>query len=143
MGAHKQLKASFALPEDNYPQTELVGALFDISSDLIAKSKANRKIVLVVSDMLENSKQLTFYKRGQVSVPSAEKALTKIESLDAKGNFDNADIHVIGAGYLNGGKNYTNHNSMTQLERFWTQILNNANGNVKQFGKPNLLVSVN
>lgn len=43
MGAHKQLKASFALPEDNYPQTELVGALFDISSDLIGQVESESK----------------------------------------------------------------------------------------------------
>ncbi|WP_199438404.1 hypothetical protein [Vibrio owensii] len=142
MSAHVSLKDSFGKLDENYPNTELVGALSDIGNGLVSRSAAERKIVLVVSDMLENSSALTFYSKGKVRLQSAEKAYSAIQKANIQTNFGNADVHVIGAGYRL-GKVQANHHSMTQIEKFWTRLFQDSNANMVQFGKPNLLTAVN
>jgi len=140
---HKKLNLSFNDGDESYPKTELVGTVLSIGNDLISRSMAKRKIVLLVSDMLENSETLTFYHKGSVKVPSAEKSYNKIKEQGFTSDFAKAEMHVIGAGYIHGGKNYSSQQSMLQLEKFWRMILKDANLELKQFGKPNLLTSVN
>ncbi|EGQ9284516.1 hypothetical protein F7U66_01415 [Vibrio parahaemolyticus] len=142
MSAHVALKDSFGQLDANYPNTELVGALSDIGNGLVSKSEAERKVVLVVSDMLENSSVLSFYSKGRVLLRDANKAYDKLLKANIETDFGQADVHVIGAGYKL-GKVQGNHHSMTQIEKFWTKVFKESNATMIQFGKPNLLTAVN
>ncbi|GGB05425.1 hypothetical protein [Agarivorans gilvus] len=140
--AHRALKESFNDADESYPKTELVGTVLSIGNDLVSQSSAKRKIVLLVSDMLENSESLTFYSRGSVKVPDATESFQRISEQGFVGDFAGAEIYVIGAGYIHGGKNYNSQKSMIELEKFWRQVFNSANVELKQFGKPNLLRNI-
>ena len=143
MGQAQQiLKSSFNDGEQGYPATELVGTVLTIGNDLVSRSTAERKIVLLVSDMLENSATLSFYSGGRVKVPDAKVSYSKYKTQGFVGNFEQAEFHVIGAGFIHGGKNYNSTKSMIELEKFWKMVLNDANVDLKQFGKPNLLGSI-
>ncbi|EGQ7973467.1 hypothetical protein I7Z51_002389 [Vibrio parahaemolyticus] len=141
-GAQKMLKESFNDGDEDYPKTELAGTIMSIGTDLISRSQADKKIVFLVSDMLENSETLTFYSRGHVNVPDAQKAFEKIAAQGFQADFKGADLHVLGAGYIHGGKNYSSYNSMKNLEQFWRMVLKDSNVNLVQFGKPNLLRNI-
>lgn len=140
--AHSALKDSFNDADESYPRTELVGTVLSIGNDLVSRSPAKRKVVLLVSDMLENSETLSFYSRGSVKVPDASKSYKKILEQGFEGDFNGAEVHVIGAGYVHGGKNYSSQKSMIELEKFWRQVFANSNVEMKQFGKPNLLRNI-
>ncbi|MFC5079576.1 hypothetical protein VTH8203_01358 [Vibrio thalassae] len=139
---HGRLASAFPSEQDSYPRTELVGTLLNLSNDLVAPSNAQKKVVLVVSDMLENSETLSFYRNGSVYVTDADKALTTIEESGFQGNFDQSDIYVIGAGYIEGAKRYSSQKSVNELENFWRSIFSSSNGNLKAFGKPSLLTQI-
>ncbi|SON48146.1 hypothetical protein [Vibrio tapetis] len=139
---HKALAASFPQEEINYPQTELVGTLMNLSDDLIKRSTSSRKIVLVVSDMLENSATISFYKKGSVYLPDANKALTIIDKAGFTGDFDGSEVYVIGAGYVEGAKRYSSQKSVNELENFWRAVFTTNNAKLVQFGKPSLLVAI-
>lgn len=141
-GAQLKLKESFNDGEESYPKTELAGTIMSIGNDLISRSQSDRKIILLVSDMLENSETLTFYSKGHVNVPDAQQAYEKIANQGFRADFQGADLHILGAGYIHGGKNYSSYNSMKNLERFWRLVFKNANANIIQFGKPNLLKNI-
>lgn len=141
-GVQKKLKASFSDADESYPKTELVGTIMSIGSDLVARSQSEKKVILLVSDMLENSETLTFYSKGHVNVPDAQKAYNVIAGQGFHADFQGADLHVLGAGYIHGGKNYSSYNSMKNLEQFWRLVFKDSNVNLVQFGKPNLLKNI-
>lgn len=140
--AHKLLASAFPTEQDSYPKTELVGTILNLSTDLVARSNADRKIVLVVSDMLENSDSLSFYRQGSVYIPSASDALATIDKAGFKGDFDHSDIYVIGAGFIEGAKRYSSQKSVNELESFWRSVITKNNGQLRQFGKPSLLTQI-
>lgn len=141
-GAQKMLKEAFNDGDESYPKTELAGTIMSIGNDLVSRSQSDKKIVLLVSDMLENSETLTFYSKGHVNVPDAKKAFDKIATQGFHADFKGADLHVLGAGYIHGGKNYNSYNSMKNLEEFWRMVFKDSNVNIVQFGKPNLLKNI-
>lgn len=141
-GAQAKLKESFNDGEETYPKTELAGTIMSIGNDLVSRSQSEKKIVLLVSDMLENSETLTFYSKGHVNVPDAQKAYEKIANQGFHADFQGAELHILGAGYIHGGKNYSSYNSMKNLEGFWRLVFKDANAKIAQFGKPNLLKNI-
>jgi hypothetical protein len=58
-----KLKEAFDGASIDLPKTELTGSLANFGLNIIAKSAAKKKIVLIISDMLENSDVASFYSR--------------------------------------------------------------------------------
>ncbi|MGX9416153.1 hypothetical protein ACWU4D_02255 [Vibrio sp. WJH972] len=137
-----KLKNSFNDGEQSFPKTELVGSLLSVSTEVVAQSTAKRKILLVVSDMLENSETLSFYSKGRVRTLDAEQAYAKIQSAGFSGDLAGMDVYVVGAGFIHGAKNYSSQKSVNELERFWRKVITENNGKVVQFGKPQLLNNI-
>lgn len=140
--AHLVLKSAFHDEEKRYPRTELVATVLDMGNEIIAKSTAKRKILFLVSDMIENSETLSFYTNKGIQVPDAAASYQKIIAQNFTSNFNGAEAHIIGSGFIKGYQNYISHKSLMELEKFWRLVLTNANAEVKQFGKPNLLSNV-
>ena len=137
-----KLKDSFNDGEQSFPRTELVGSLLNVSTEVVAQSTANRKILLVVSDMLENSETLSFYSKGRVRTLDADEAYSKIKSAGFSGDLAGTEVYVVGAGFIHGAKNYSSQKSVNELERFWRKVIAENNGKIVQFGKPQLLSNI-
>lgn len=139
---HQKLKSSFHDSEQNYPKTELVGSLLDVSSVIYAKNQNQRRIMILVSDMLENSDITSFYSSGRVRAIDADKEFLKYSTSIPSTSLSSVEVFVIGGGYTQGGKAYSSQTDLNSLKLFWTKVIEQAGGTLKQFGTPKLLTDI-
>ncbi|MBM6551849.1 hypothetical protein [Marinomonas ostreistagni] len=139
---HKQLKGSFHDSSQHYPKTELVGSLLTVSEDVFADIQSERTILILVSDMIENSDVSSFYSQGHVRPIDASQEFAKFADIIPQGALNNADVFVIGGGYVQGGKAYSSQAAMRSLESFWQQVIAQAGGQLVKFGAPQLLTDI-
>jgi hypothetical protein len=110
-------------------------------SDVVRASPAKDRVVLIVSDMLENSSVSSFYSEKTVRhiSPAKELALAQVNGMT--GNFGGAKVFVLGAGLLSEDKKgaYRDPKTMDALKSFWTGYFKASNANLAEFGQPALL----
>jgi hypothetical protein len=126
-------------------KSDILAALKDIS-DKVRASPASDKIVLLASDMLENSSVSSFYSHNAVRRIDPQAEMKKATAAGLIGDFGGARIYVIGAGLLSGDakiKNvYRDPQTMSALKRFWTLYFERSNASIGEFGAPALLGAV-
>lgn len=137
------LRAAFDGATSDIAKSDVLGSLKAIASK-VRESNAKNKVVLLVSDMLENSSISSFYDKGQ-SVRKIEpaKELKLAEENQMLGDFNGARIYVIGAGLLNDdankAKRYRDPKTMQALQSFWQAYFEKSKGQLVEFGQPALL----
>jgi hypothetical protein len=120
----------------------------DIMTSLQGFSKAvladtsTRKVVFVVSDMLENSSIASFYDKGGLGSVSDD-VIRQAAKAHAFGDFGGAEVYVLGAAMIPpGGKqpiaSYRDPRNLDRLEKFWSLWFQNSNARLMAFGKPAL-----
>ncbi|GGW78999.1 hypothetical protein [Alteromonas halophila] len=139
---HKQLKGSFHDSDQNYPKTELVGSLLDVSKTVFAENNTQRRILILVSDMLENSDMSSFYSAGSVRAIDADAEFAKYANSIVPTALSSVEVFVIGGGYAQGGSAYSSQSALNSLEAFWEAVVKQAGGTLKQFGTPQLLTDI-
>lgn len=139
---HQKLKASFHDSDKNYPKTELVGSMLDVSTAIYAKNNTQRRIMILVSDMLENSDISSFYASGRVKSIDADKEFAKYSAIISPTALSSVDVFVIGGGYAQGGRAYSSQAALNSLKLFWSKVVEQAGGTLKQFGSPKLLTDI-
>ena len=114
-------------------------------SDVVRASPARERVVLIVSDMLENSTVSSFYADWNVRHidPKKELAITKASGMT--GNFGGARVYILGAGLLPDSKKgaYRDPKKMDALKAFWAAYFKSSNADLIEFGQPALLKEVN
>lgn len=139
------LRQGFSGTTSAIAKSDVLAALKDLSVK-IKQSNAKRKIVLLVSDMLENSTVTSFYLKQVVRKIEVEKEMKLVVSNQLIGDFSNAEFYVIGAGTLSEDGVpkgvYRDSKVMGVLESFWREYFTRSKGNLIEFGKPMLLNSV-
>lgn len=126
--------------DDNIPNSEIIGNLNRISDGLISKSETSVKKILVISDMLENSKSLSFYKRGNVFLSDPKAAIETIQVSGLKPSFMGANIYILGAGFKS--KGYQNATNMKKINTFWKDYFQWGNGVLVGWGQPELFEDI-
>lgn len=126
------------------PRSEIIGTLKDISTNIVAQSPSVDKQVLLISDMLENSSDMSFYARNTVRKIEPEKEVSQVADMGNFGDFGGAKVFVAGAGTIavKGKKQietYRDAASMSALEEFWSAYFDGSNATMVVFGKPSLL----
>ncbi|HIF9268189.1 TPA: hypothetical protein ACX6Q4_003912 [Photobacterium damselae] len=137
----QSFKASFE-PQDKPTNTELMGTLIDISKQVVTKSSAQRKVVVLISDMLENSDVTSFYSRNQTRVIDPTKEIGLVKQANMFANFNGADVYVVGTGVIPGNDQYISAQKMAKLETFWSDYFKNSQAHLRGFGKPMLLSEI-
>lgn len=128
-------------------KSDVLASIKSISS-LVRDSKANNKVVVIVSDMLENSSVANFYadKGRAVRKIDPAKELRTVEENLLLADFGGARVYVIGAGLLTGdertARSYRDPKTMQALASFWTSYLNKSKAQLIEFGQPALLKPV-
>jgi hypothetical protein len=146
----KQVQAAmaqgFANASVDLAKSDVIAAMSDVSVSVRA-TRAAQKVVLVISDMLENSTVTSFYERnGMRSIdPAAE--MGRVRKAGLLGDFDNARIWVMGAGLIASdttGKKavYRDPIRLKALQSFWTGYFAQSKGNLVDFGTPELKQSI-
>ncbi|WP_428023878.1 hypothetical protein [Arcobacter sp.] len=86
--------------EDNVLKSEILRNLKIYSKNNIRYSKAKRKVVILMSDMLENSKHISFYKNGIVKLLDINKELAFVKKQNLLSAFNDSEVYVYGLGSI-------------------------------------------
>jgi hypothetical protein len=139
----QQLVDSFAKPGEDIAKSEIFFSLKQIGED-IALRPATEKVVLLVSDMLENSEFGSFYTSNQIRAIDPGAELKKVEQKQLFADLGGAKVYVIAAGLVpSSAKNgYRSGSTMQKLETFWSGYLSHSNAHLVSFGAPSLTVDL-
>lgn len=141
------LRTAFSGADPSLAKSDVMGSLKAISGR-VKKSVAKEKIVLVASDMLENSAVSSFYGPRGTSVRQIDAAKEMKLAADNElfGDFGGAKIFVIGAGLLAAeGQTkgaYRDPKTMRALVTFWNSYFQRSHATVVELGQPALLNSI-
>lgn len=138
------LNKAMQTSSDSLARSDVMSSLKDISHR-VKQSAAKEKIVLVVSDMLENSSVSSFYHNKNVRGIDPAKELTIAEKSDQLGDFGGARVFVVGAGIIPeiiGTKTYRDPKTMAALKTFWHGYFQKSHATLAEFGAPALMVPV-
>lgn len=138
------LRSAFGGASADLARSDVLASLKSIATR-VKQSPAQRKVVLIASDMLENSSVTGFYGAKGASVrqidPAKELKLVGEHALFA--DFGGAQVHIIGAGLLAEGaargNQYRDPKTMRALTGFWTSYFKESNATVIEIGQPALL----
>jgi len=132
-------------------KSDVMASLAEVSR-IAKESRAPRRVVLVVSDMLENSSISSFYEKNGVRRIDPAKEMKAVEENNFIGDFGGASVYVMGAGLLpdsTDGKSkgssksgYRDPKTMTALKQFWSSYFEKSNAKLEEFGMPALLSPV-
>lgn len=142
--AGSALRAAYDGTTSDIAKSDVLASIKAISS-LVQNSKARNKIVLIVSDMLENSSVSSFYADKGLSVRKIDvaKELKLAEDNQLLADFGGARVYVIGAGLLAAdakkAKSYRDPKTMQALAGFWKAYLEKSGAQLVEFGQPALL----
>ncbi|NGZ86128.1 hypothetical protein [Duganella aceris] len=142
--AGQALRAAYLGTSGEIARSDILASLKALSS-VIGRSTAPEKIVLIASDMLENSSVANFYAdRGRaVRKLAAAKELRGVEDKRLLADFGGARVYVIGAGLLAGEAafkhSYRDPQTMQALHAFWDEYFTRSNARLVEFGQPALL----
>jgi hypothetical protein len=132
---------SFAESSQELQHSDVLASIRDLSMR-VKSSPARDKIVIIASDMLENSSISSFYYRKTVRriVPADE--MRKAISNNLIGNFAGARVYIVGAGLLpnaNGIQPYRDPLAIGALREFWSTYFARSNARLIEMGTPALL----
>ncbi|XOB62354.1 hypothetical protein ACMC56_00755 [Campylobacterota bacterium DY0563] len=130
-GLKKGLDEGIRKKGDNIQKSEILRNLSIYSKSNIKYSKAKRKIVIIMSDMLENSKHISFYKNGKVKELDIDKELNIVKKRRYLSYFNGAEIHVYGLGKVevNSTKeDIRDIDILDSLANFWVEYFELSNG---------------
>jgi hypothetical protein len=130
-------------------KSDIMASLKEMASR-INQSSARKKIVFVVSDMLENSSVSSFYSSRNVRMIDPPKEIGLAEAAKLFADFGGAEIFVLGAGVLpedvshakRGKGPYRDPQIMAALKRFWEEYFSRSNASLVEFGMPALTSAV-
>lgn len=126
--------------EQILPKTEILNNLAQVIGPKVANSAADRKVVLLVSDLFENSDVTSFYSNNQIRVIAADAEMAKIEANGLVTDFAGAEIYIAGAGWLEPEyRGFRGAKVMVPLKKFWQNYFQSSNATVKGFGQPMLM----
>lgn len=131
------VKDAFEQASTELPKTELMGSLANFGNSIISHSDAQQKVVLIVSDMMENSEAISFYGRGGINHLDIQSSLTKARKQGLLSSFGGANINVVGAG-ISGNDGYLSQSTMRKMRNFWAAYFEQSGAELTGWGQPEL-----
>ncbi len=125
--------------------SEIFKTLLEVSNLHSFKKPKGNKIIILVSDMLENSSISSFYTNNSVKMIQYEKEMKVVKKAEYLPDFKDASVYVIGAGLLSmKARNQSNSNikKLNKLKIFWKKYFKESNADLYGFGMPELLGDV-
>jgi hypothetical protein len=122
------------------PRSEIMNALRKIGDDIKTAEMAHDHVVLLISDMLENSDYTSFYAKNQIKNLVVADELKKAQSHNLFADLSGARIYVTGAGLITDDikQNYRSGKTMDALNAFWAGYFSQSNASLAGFGTPSL-----
>lgn len=135
------LKSSFKTDKTEIPNTEIVNNLSNSIAPIVREISSDKKILVLVSDMLENSDITSFYQSGKIKLINPKLELEKITSANMISDLNNTDVYVIGAGW-NENNDFKGGQAMQNIKSFWNLYFLKSNAKLLEYGQPILLGNI-
>lgn len=134
------LTSALANSSNSVNRSDILSTLKEIASKVKA-SPARNKVVLLSSDMLENSSISSFYSKQGVRALDVAAELKKVDDNKMQADFGGARVYVMGAGLVveDAKGSYRDPKTMQTLESFWHGYFTKSQAKLVEFGKPALL----
>lgn len=143
--AGNALRQAFHGDGNEISKSDVLASIQDVSRQVKASS-AQRKIVLIASDMLENSSISSFYAKRAVRKINPDQETRRVADNNLTGDFGGAEIYVLGAGLIvedTAAKGvYRDPQTMRALQQFWQRYFDGSHGKLVEFGAPALLSAI-
>lgn len=123
------------------PKTDLLDTLKQVSLELVKKEKGERRILFLVSDGMENSSAISFYRAKTIERTKSRKLMGKIRRKGLVANWDGIEVYMYGLGLPSKPKAYVKTKTMRNLRDFWEHYFTEGNATIKAIGSPELLIS--
>lgn len=138
--AYKAEKAILQSATVDLKKSDVLASIAE-TSRLVKSSQIHKKVVIIVSDMLENSSISSFYSQNNVRRIDPAKEMSTVIKDRMLGDFAGADIYVMGAAIVpeTGKMAYRDPKTIGALQDFWAAYFSKSNGNLVEFGMPTLL----
>lgn len=139
--ATQALQAAFSGTSGDVAKSDILASLKDISAT-VRQSAASRRVVILASDMLENSTVTSFYSNNAVRKIDPTKEMATVTAARMSADFGGAKVYVLGAGLLANGKqakSYRDPKTLNALGDFWREWFAKSNAELVEFGTPALL----
>ncbi|WP_165900088.1 hypothetical protein [Shewanella fodinae] len=134
------IKNAFKPNDVEVPKTEIITNLSQVIAPQVAVNQGERRLLLLVSDMVENSDITSFYSKNSLKVIAPKQEMQKIQKANMLSEFKQADIYVLGAGWVPAtSKEFRGGQVMLPLKQFWQQYFEESNAQLKEFGQPVLM----
>jgi len=139
--SQKALLSIIQTSNKSVPYSDIVSNMAHVSQH-IKQFKANRKVVLVISDMFENSSITTFYSKGHVKNIKPSRELKKVNEAGMQADFgQNVTVYVLGLGYFwsgegSGKEKYLDPKRASKVAAFWTKYFEAGHAQVGEIGMP-------
>jgi len=141
----KSLDAAFKGIDPGIARSDILVALRDLSRR-VGDAPAGRRIVIVVSDMLENSSISSFYHDNRLRQIDPDAEMKKAAATGIKADFAGARVFVIGGGGVSDrssdDRSYRDPRAMLALEEFWRRWFAASRAELVEFGKPTPMVKI-
>ena len=143
------INATFSKPTESIAKSDILKSLQEIAQNAIKLSSSKEKLVLIVSDMLENSTITSFYASNSVRKIEPDVELKKVISNNLLADFGGAKVYVLGAGLVledakpsQSSNHYRDPKTMKLLASFWQSYFQKSNAVLVELGQPALLGKV-
>lgn len=135
----QKMLENFGGASTDIARSEIFAALKQIGNDA-GSHEASERVVLLISDMLENSDFTSFYSKQRVRDIKPEEELSKVEKQGLFADLRGARVFVLGAGLVSQETKYGYRSGKTMfaLERFWREYFARSNASLQAFGAPAL-----
>ncbi|MDQ7001964.1 MAG: hypothetical protein Q9N02_04675 [Ghiorsea sp.] len=123
------------------PHSDIISNMKAVSAH-IKNFPAQRKVLFVLSDMLENSSVTTFYSSGHVKRIDPEKVIAVSKRLDMMADFgEDVTVYVLGLGYFWKGEGssqekYLDPIRASKIAKFWEMYFEESHATIGEIGKP-------
>ncbi|MGM0767900.1 MAG: hypothetical protein ACQEV6_07740 [Pseudomonadota bacterium] len=131
------VKEAFEQASTGLPKTELMGSLANFGNGIISQSDARQKVILIVSDMMENSEAISFYGRGGIKNLDIQSSLEKVRKHGLLSNLEGANVNIVGAG-ISGNDGYLSQSTMRKMKDFWAAYFEQSGARLTGWGQPEL-----
>ena len=132
----KAIRSVFNASSTNIPKSEILYNVHRLTEH-IREYKAKVKIILLVSDMLENSSVTSFYTAGSVRNINPDIEIKKANDDGLIGNFgENVIVYIAGLGY--GSGDYLDSGRLNNIKSFWQTYFERSHATIGEIGTPML-----
>ena len=132
---YKALKTAYKESSSNIPNSDIFLNFYQVVENGVSVSKAKEKVVIISSDMLENSTISSFYASGNVKSLDVNKEFKKYLNSELETDYLGSRVFIVGAG-VTAKKRYNDPKKMRRLNKFWKKYFQHNNAQLIEFGQP-------